>query len=60
MAPTNAESLLKAIDATTDPVKACDTLYECIQRLMSQLVGLLGQDGNLYNCHKLHMQYKWS
>ena len=49
MAPTNAESLLKAIEATIDPVRACNTLYECIQRLTSQLVGLLGQDGNFYN-----------
>ena len=50
VAPTNAESLLKAIDATVDPVKACDKLYECIQRLTSQLVGLLGEQdsGMLY------------
>jgi len=46
VAPTNAESLLNAIDATIDPIKACDALYECVQQLTSQLVGLLGQDGN--------------
>ena len=59
MAPTNAESLLKAIDATVDPVKACDKLYECIQGLTSQLVGLLGQDGKyvvfiLYMLKNMH------
>ena len=55
MAPTNAESLLKAIDATVDPVKACDRLYECIQQLTSQLIGVLGQDNGMppiyaYSC----------
>jgi len=56
VAPTNAESLLKAIDATVDPVKACDILYECIQRLTSQLVGLLGQNKgiNIYNLLELY------
>jgi len=59
VAPTNAESLLKAIDATVDPVKACDRLYECIQQLTSQLtsqlIGMLRQDGK----YPIFMYYKY-
>ena len=57
MAPTNAESLLKAIDATVDPVKACDILYECIQRLTSQLVGLLEQNKGINILYDLSELY---